>query len=88
LAVLGFAFACGSGTVHFFEKETSSKYSKRNVFLIPEPEFQEPGKEDLNTVQALSISPQGDQLLATAMRSQMFSVKLWGPSITQVYTWS
>jgi hypothetical protein len=22
------------------------------------------------------------------MRSQMFSVKLWGPSITQVYTWS
>ncbi|PNF35437.1 Cilia- and flagella-associated protein 57 [Cryptotermes secundus] len=73
----GFAFACGSGMVHLFERETSSKYSKRNVFLIPEPEFQEPGKEDLNTVQALSISPQEDQLLATAMWSQMFSVKLW-----------
>jgi hypothetical protein len=71
--------------VHLFEKETSSKYSKRNVFLIPEPEFQEPGKEDLNVVQSLSISPQGDQLLATTMWSQMFSVELWGSGITQVH---
>lgn len=71
--------------VHLFEKHTSDRYSKRNVFLIPELEFQEPGQEDLNTVQTLSISPQGDQLMATAMRSQIFSVQLWGPSTTQVH---
>jgi hypothetical protein len=83
--VVGFAFTCGSGKVHLFEKNTSSKYSKRNVFLIPESEYQEPSKGGLNTVQTLSISPEEKQLLATAMRSQIFSVKLWGTSITQVH---
>jgi hypothetical protein len=84
LPVLGFAFACGSGTVHLFERETNDKYTKRNMFLIPEPEFQTTDMEDLNIVQSLSISPEENQLLATTMRPQMFSVRLWDLNMTQV----
>jgi hypothetical protein len=84
LPVLGFAFACGSGVVHLFEKETNDKYTKRNMYHIPEPEFPATDMEDLNIVQSLSISPQEDQLLATTMRSQMFSVKLWDLDMSQV----
>jgi hypothetical protein len=70
--------------VHLFVKETSSKYTKMNVFHIPQPGFQDVAAEDLNIVHNLNVSPEEDQLLATTMRSQMFSVRLWNPDVTQV----
>lgn len=82
--MLGFAFACGSGMVHLFEKETNDKYTKRNMFLIPEPQSQAADMGDLNIVESLSISPQEDRLLATTTWSQMFSAWLWDPDMKQV----
>ncbi|KAJ9581157.1 hypothetical protein L9F63_023662, partial [Diploptera punctata] len=76
----GFAYGCGFGLVHFFEKISSSKYAKRNLYVVPSPEFP---NENLNLIQNLSISLDEQRLITTTMRSQIYSVKLWEQDISQ-----
>nr|CAD7587153.1 unnamed protein product [Timema genevievae] len=80
----GFAYACGSGQVHLFERESNQRYRKRNVFCVPVPEFQDRSQEDLCAVQSLSVNITQDKLLATTLRSQLYSVRLWGQDQAQV----
>nr|CAD7403161.1 unnamed protein product [Timema cristinae] len=80
----GFAYACGSGQVHLFERESNQRYRKRNVFRVPAPEFQDRSQEDLCAVQSLSVNITQDKLLATTLRSQLYSVRLWGQDQAQV----
>nr|CAD7457121.1 unnamed protein product [Timema tahoe] len=80
----GFAYACGSGQVHLFERESNQRYRKRNVFRVPVPEFQDRSQEDLCAVQSLSVNITQDKLLATTLRSQLYSVRLWGQDQAQV----
>ncbi|XP_067002116.2 cilia- and flagella-associated protein 57 [Anabrus simplex] len=78
----GFMYVCGLGTVHMFEKETNHKYRKRNVFVIPKIGYDDKACEDLNVIQNLCISPGENVLLATTLRTQLFSVRLWGLDLT------
>lgn len=64
-----------------FEKESSHKYRKRNVFRIDDPDFREFQKFELNTVMHLSINASQDKLLASTNRAQLYSVRLWGPDL-------
>lgn len=36
---IGFAFACGPGYVHMFEKETPHHWRKRNLFRISKKSY-------------------------------------------------
>lgn len=76
----GFAYSCGTGLVHMFEKDSPYKYRKRNVFRIDDPDFRE-SEIELNQVRHLSINVTEDKLLATTNREQLYSVRLWGPDL-------
>lgn len=77
----GFFYSCRTGLVHMFEKESGSKYRKRNVFRIVDPAFRENQPFELNTVKHLSINVSQDKLLATTNRAQIYTVRLWGPDL-------
>ncbi|XP_063224801.1 cilia- and flagella-associated protein 57 [Bacillus rossius redtenbacheri] len=74
----GFAFACGAGTVHLFEREGANKYSKSAVLLVPTPHFAEGTASDLTAVQCLAAGASQDRVAATTLRSQLYSAPLWG----------
>ncbi|KAL0279051.1 UNVERIFIED_CONTAM: hypothetical protein PYX00_000691 [Menopon gallinae] len=74
----GFAYSCGAGMVYFFEKTAPSKYVRRNIYKIDEPDYREVQKEEANVIRHLDINPSESYLLATTYRSHIYSVKLWG----------
>lgn len=80
----GFAYSCLVGQVHMFEKEEKNVYRRRNLFVIQDPDFREIQTIPLNIIQHMSIDPTQDKLLATTNRSQIYTVRLWGPNITTV----
>ncbi|KAK6624804.1 hypothetical protein RUM44_011668 [Polyplax serrata] len=76
----GFAYSCGIGLVHLFEKD-KNKYKKRNVFVIEDPIVQDLHGANINVVKHLSINVSQDKLLATTNRAQLYMVRLWGPDL-------
>lgn len=80
----GFAYSCLAGQVHMFESEGKNVYKRRNLFVILDADFRETQTTLLNIVNHLSIDPLQVTLLATTNRSQLYTVRLWGPSIETV----
>ncbi|KAM3967911.1 testes of unusual size [Aphomia sociella] len=83
----GFAFACGPGYVHMFEKETPHHWRKRNVFRISKKTYKHtreyPMWSPLDAIQHITIDPNQETLLITTLRKQLYYVKLFGQHILQ-----
>ncbi|CAH0564937.1 unnamed protein product [Brassicogethes aeneus] len=86
----GFAFGFTSGKVYLYEKESQTKFRKRNVFTIPDftpnrdsEEDEDQVREARNVVSCISTNPIQDRLLVVTDQQQIFTVKLWQADITQ-----
>lgn len=77
----GFAYACRPGLVHFFEKVSNDKYKKRNIYEIKDKDFRKEQKDFINSVLHLAVNTTETEMIATCRRSQLFSIKLWGPEM-------
>lgn len=86
-SLIGFAYACGPGYVHMFEKETIHHWRKRNLFRISRKSYkhtrEHPIFSPLDEIQHIAIDPNQETLLITTLRSQMYYVKLFGQHIIQ-----
>ncbi|KMQ89315.1 wd repeat-containing protein 65 [Lasius niger] len=76
----GFAYAHGAGTVIFFEKEGKHKYTKRNVYVLPERVVKN-DDPDLYRINTIDVNPGFDRLIVTAGWSQLYYAALWGPDL-------
>ncbi|XP_072943065.1 cilia- and flagella-associated protein 57 isoform X1 [Epargyreus clarus] len=83
----GFAFACGPGYVHMFEKETPHHWRKRNLFRISKKSYkhtrENPTWSPLDAIQHITIDPNQETLLITTFRKQLYNVKLFGQHMLQ-----
>ncbi|XP_039752116.1 cilia- and flagella-associated protein 57 [Pararge aegeria] len=83
----GFAFACGQGYVHMFEKETPHHWRKRNVYRISKKSYkhtrEHPLWSPLDAIQHITIDPNQETLLITTLRKQLYYVKLFGQHMLQ-----
>ncbi|XP_068626911.1 cilia- and flagella-associated protein 57 isoform X2 [Battus philenor] len=83
----GFAFSCGPGYVHMFEKETIHHYRKRNVFRISKRSYKHtreyPMWSPLDEIKHVTIDPNQETLLITTLRKQLYTVKLFGQHMLQ-----
>ncbi|XP_028156155.1 cilia- and flagella-associated protein 57 [Ostrinia furnacalis] len=83
----GFAFACGPGYVHMFEKETPHHWRKRNLFRISKKSYKHtrdnPLWSPLDAIQHITIDPNQETLLITTLRKQLYYVKLFGVHMLQ-----
>lgn len=77
----GFAFSCRPGLVHFFEKISSHKYKKRNIYEITDKDFRKVQTDFISAVLHIAINKTETKLMATTRRSQLYDVKLWGPEM-------
>lgn len=57
------------------------RYKKRNIYEITDKDFREKQTSCLNTVKHIAVSPDESKMLATANRSQLYEIKLWGPEM-------
>ncbi|KAL7287547.1 hypothetical protein TKK_0018316 [Trichogramma kaykai] len=78
--VRGFAFAHGYGNVVVFEKDGPHKYTKRNLYSVPQ-QVSKLASDELYKVNSLSTNPSCDKILVTTGWAQLFYAKLWGPDI-------
>ncbi|CAB0032001.1 unnamed protein product [Trichogramma brassicae] len=78
--VRGFAFAHGYGNVVVFEKDGPHKYTKRNLYSVPQ-QVSKLASDELYRVNSLSTNPSCDKILVTTGWTQLFYAKLWGPDI-------
>ncbi|KAM0726478.1 Cilia and flagella-associated protein 57 [Formica fusca] len=76
----GFAYAHGAGTIILFEKEGKHKYTKRNVYVLPERVLKD-DDPDLYKINTIDVNPGLDQLIVTAGWSQLYYAALWGPDL-------
>ncbi|KAL6265398.1 hypothetical protein P5V15_002195 [Pogonomyrmex californicus] len=76
----GFAYAHGAGTVVLYEKEGKHKYTKRNIYVIPERGLKD-DDPDLYKINTININPSFDHLIITAGWSQLYQAILWGPGL-------
>ncbi|XP_011155661.1 cilia- and flagella-associated protein 57 [Solenopsis invicta] len=76
----GFAYAHGMGTVIFFEKEGKHKYTKRNIYVIPERVMRD-DDPDLYRINTINVNPSFDRLIITTGWSQLYYATLWGPNL-------
>ncbi|XP_050681259.1 cilia- and flagella-associated protein 57 isoform X2 [Leptidea sinapis] len=83
----GFAYACGEGYVHMFEKETPHHWRKRNLFRISKNSYKHtreyPTWSPLDAIQHIAIDPNQETLLITTLRVQLYTVKLFGQHMLQ-----
>ncbi|XP_045769045.1 cilia- and flagella-associated protein 57 isoform X2 [Maniola jurtina] len=83
----GFAYACGQGYVHMFEKETPHHWRKRNVYRIWKKSYkhtrEHPLWSPLDAIQHITIDPNQETLLITTLRKQLYYVKLFGQHMLQ-----
>ncbi|XP_038207858.1 cilia- and flagella-associated protein 57 [Zerene cesonia] len=83
----GFAYACGPGYVHMFEKETPHHWRKRNLFRISRNSYkhtrEHPLWSPLDAIQHIAIDPNQETLLITTLRIQLYFVKLFGQHMLQ-----
>ncbi|CAH0727322.1 unnamed protein product, partial [Brenthis ino] len=83
----GFAYACGQGYVHMFEKETPHHWRKRNLFRISKKSYkhtrEHPMWSPLDAIQHITIDPNQEVLLITTLRKQFYYVKLFGQHMLQ-----
>ncbi|XP_026319729.1 cilia- and flagella-associated protein 57 [Hyposmocoma kahamanoa] len=83
----GFAYACGPGYVHMFERETPHHFRKRNVFRISKKSYKHtreyPTWSPLDAVQHIIVDPNQETLLITTLRKQLYYVKLFGVHMLQ-----
>ncbi|XP_045500687.1 cilia- and flagella-associated protein 57 isoform X2 [Colias croceus] len=83
----GFAYACGPGYVHMFEKETPHHWRKRNLFRISRNSYkhtrEHPLWSPLDAIQHIAIDPNQETLLITTLRIQLYYVKLFGQHMLQ-----
>ncbi|XP_053620233.1 cilia- and flagella-associated protein 57 isoform X1 [Plodia interpunctella] len=83
----GFAFGCGPGYVHVFEKETPHHWRKRNVFRISKKSYKHtreyPTWSPLDAVQHITIDPNQETLLITTLRKQLYYVKIFAQHMLQ-----
>lgn len=61
------------------------RYKKRNVFRVTDGDIRNKTGDEMNQIQNISVSPTQDKLLCTTHRMQIYSVRLWGQDISQVY---
>ncbi|KYN15284.1 PREDICTED: cilia- and flagella-associated protein 57 [Trachymyrmex cornetzi] len=76
----GFAYAHGGGTVVLFEKEGKHKYTKRNVYVIPQRMMKD-DDPNLYKIHTINVNPSFDRLIVTTDWSQMYYATLWGPDL-------
>lgn len=76
----GFAYAYGAGTVVFYEKEGKHKYTKRNIYVIPQ-RVAKNNDVDLYRINTINVNPSFDRLIVTAGWSQLYYATLWGPDL-------
>ncbi|XP_066588293.1 cilia- and flagella-associated protein 57 [Prorops nasuta] len=76
----GFAFGFGARTIVFFEKEEVHKYSKRNIYIIPQQPIKDE-KPELYVINTINFSPNYDRLIITTGWTQIFYTFLWGADI-------
>ncbi|XP_059051010.1 cilia- and flagella-associated protein 57 isoform X1 [Achroia grisella] len=83
----GFAFGCGPGYVHMFEKETPHHWRKRNVYRISKKSYkhtrEHPLWSPLDAIQHITIDPNQETLLITTLRKQLYYAKLFGQHMLQ-----
>lgn len=76
----GFAYVHGAGTVVLFEKEGKHKYTKRNIYVIPQRTLKNDDLE-LYKINTINVNPSSDRLIITAGWSQLYYATLWGPNL-------
>lgn len=76
----GFAYAHGAGTVILYEKEGKHKYTKRNIYVMPERVVKS-DDPDLYRINTINVNPGFDRLIITAGWSQLYYATLWGPDL-------
>lgn len=76
----GFVYAYGAGTVILFEKEGKHKYTKRNVYIIPQ-QLMKVDNSELYKINTINVNLSFDQLIVTAGWSQLYYATLWGASL-------
>jgi len=76
----GFAYAHGAGTVILYEKEGKHKYTKRNIYVIPQRVAKD-DDPDLYRISTINVNPSFDRLIITAGWSQLYYATLWGPDL-------
>lgn len=76
----GFVYAYSAGTVILFEKEGKHKYTKRNIYVIPQRGMKDDDPE-LYKINAVNVNPSFDRLIITAGWSQLYYATLWGPDL-------
>ncbi|CAG9581446.1 unnamed protein product [Danaus chrysippus] len=83
----GFAYACGQGYVHMFEKESPHHWRKRNLYRISKKSYkhtrEHPLWSPLDAIQHITIDPNQETLLITTLRKQLYYVKLFGQHMLQ-----
>ncbi|GBP75293.1 Cilia- and flagella-associated protein 57 [Eumeta japonica] len=83
----GFAFACGQGYVHMFEKESLHHWQKRNLFRISRKSYKHtrdtPIWSPQDAIQHIAVDPHQENLLITTLRPQLYYVKLFGQHMLQ-----
>ncbi|CAH0405353.1 unnamed protein product [Chilo suppressalis] len=83
----GFAFSCGPGYVHMFEKETPHHWRKRNLYRISKKSYkhtrEHPVWSELDAIQHITVDPNQETLLITTLRKQLYHVKLFGQHMLQ-----
>ncbi|KYN38346.1 WD repeat-containing protein 65 [Trachymyrmex septentrionalis] len=76
----GFAYAYGGGTIILFEKEGKHKYTKRNVYVIPQRMVKD-DDPNLYKIHTINVNPSFDRLIVTTGWSQLYYATLWGPDL-------
>ncbi|KAG5321315.1 CFA57 protein, partial [Pseudoatta argentina] len=76
----GFAYAYGGGIIVLFEKEGKHKYTKRNVYVIPQRMVKD-DDPNLYKIHTINVNPSFDRLIVTTGWSQLYYATLWGPTL-------
>ncbi|XP_012285272.1 cilia- and flagella-associated protein 57 [Orussus abietinus] len=76
----GFAFGFGAGTLVVFERDGPHKYTKRNVYVVPEQASKQENP-NLYRINCINANLSSDRLLVTTGWAQLFYAKLWGPDL-------
>ncbi|EGI57209.1 WD repeat-containing protein 65, partial [Acromyrmex echinatior] len=76
----GFAYAYGGGIIILFEKEGKHKYTKRNVYVIPQRMVKD-DDPNLYKIHTINVNPSFDRLIVTTGWSQLYYATLWGRTL-------
>lgn len=76
---------CQRGVIHLFEKLSPFKYVKRHLYKVPEITFRSgPEYDQMTKIQSIAINLSEDQIVVTCLRTQIYTIRLWGPETNTV----